>query len=125
MGKRVLIRWLTYIREGSIHTIFGGSHIIGEGRKAMKRYAREAKQQPITNVNHLSEQPPKMFKDEDTQMIFSDEDARWVHHLHIDALVFKVNIDSKSVHRVFVTMAVQSTFSTMILTGRWASSMKR
>ena len=85
-------------REGSIHTIFGGPHIGGTGRYAMKKYVEEAMDKPLTNVSHISEMPPKMFKGEDTQIIFSEEDARWVHHPHSDALVVNIRIGSRSVH---------------------------
>ena len=89
-------------RESSIHTIFGGPHVGGDTRSAMDRYAREARQPPLTNVFRSSERPPKLFKGEDTQFIFSEEDARWVHHPHSDALVVNVRIGSRNVHRVFV-----------------------
>ncbi|KAK1363262.1 hypothetical protein POM88_038823 [Heracleum sosnowskyi] len=91
-----------FVREEIIHTIFGGPHIGGNGRNAMERYVREAQHPPLTNVNHLSERPPKLFKGEDIQIIFSEEDARWVHHPHSDALVVNVRIGSRNVHRVFV-----------------------
>ncbi|KAK1356083.1 hypothetical protein POM88_049339 [Heracleum sosnowskyi] len=91
-----------FVREASIHTIFGGPHIGGNGRNAMDRYVREAQHPPLTNVNHLSERPPKLFKGEDIQIFFSEEDAKWVHHPHSDALVVSVRIGSRNVHRVFV-----------------------
>ncbi|KAL1815684.1 hypothetical protein ACET3Z_018258 [Daucus carota] len=50
----------------------------------------------------VRERPPKLFKGEDTQIIYSEEDARWVHHPHADALVVNVRIGSRNVHRVFV-----------------------
>ncbi|XP_063946129.1 uncharacterized protein LOC135151543 [Daucus carota subsp. sativus] len=89
-------------RAGSIHMIIGGPYIGGESRKAMERYAQEAKSPPLTNVNHLSERPPKMFRGETMNIMFSEEDARWVHHPHSDALVVKVRIGSNNVHRVLV-----------------------
>ncbi|KAK1389694.1 hypothetical protein POM88_017872 [Heracleum sosnowskyi] len=91
-----------FIREESIHTIFGGPHIGGDERNVIERYVREAQHPPLTNVNHLSERPPKLFKGEDIQIIFSEEDARWVHHPHSDALVVNVRIGPMNVHRVFV-----------------------
>ncbi|XP_074357369.1 uncharacterized protein LOC141697053 [Apium graveolens] len=45
-------------RAGSIQIILGGSHIGGDNRKVMDRYAREAKDKPLTNVNHLSQRSP-------------------------------------------------------------------
>ena len=63
------------VREGSNHSIFGGPHVGGESKNAMEKYAREAKERPLTNVNHLSERPPKLFKGENVAIVFSEEDA--------------------------------------------------
>ena len=90
------------VREGSIHSIFGGPHIGGEIKNAMEKYAREAKERPLTNVNHISERPPKIFKGENVAIVFSEEDARWVHHPHNDALVVNVKIGARNIHRVFI-----------------------
>lgn len=43
-----------------------------------------------------------MFKGEDTQINFPEEDVDWIHHPHNDALVVNIKIGSRSVHRVFV-----------------------
>lgn len=74
------IEKVAFIREASIHTIFGGSHAGGSGKNAMERYVREAKQPLLTNVNHLTERPPKMFKREDIHIIIAEADVKWVHH---------------------------------------------
>ena len=67
--------------------IIGGPFVGGQGRSAMKRYVREARGPPLTNVCHLSEMPPKMFKGETMDITFTEGDARAVHHPHSDALV--------------------------------------
>ena len=89
-------------REGSIRTICGGPHIGGESRNAMDRYVKEARQRPLTNVNNLSLRPPKVFKGEAADITFTEEDAKWVHHPHSDALVVNIRIGAMNVHRVFV-----------------------
>lgn len=82
--------------------IIGGQYIGGDSRKTRDRYAREAKSPPLTNVHHLSQRPPKMFKGESRDIMFAEEDAKWVHHPHTDALVVKIKIGSTNVHRVLV-----------------------
>ena len=91
-----------FVREGSIRTICGGPHVGGERWNAMDRYVKEARQKALTNVNNLSLRPPKLFKGEATNITFIEEDAKWVHHPHNDALVVNIRIGSMSVHRVFV-----------------------
>ncbi|XP_074375294.1 uncharacterized protein LOC141717076 [Apium graveolens] len=82
-------------RAGSIHIILGGSHIGGDSRKAMNRYAREAKDKPLTNVNHLSQRPPELFEREADDIVFRENDAKWVHYPHTDALVIKKDWDGE------------------------------
>ncbi|XP_074374652.1 uncharacterized protein LOC141715066 [Apium graveolens] len=61
-------------RENSIRMIMGGPHVGGNSNKAM----------------------------EDEEIIFTREDAKWVHHPHSDALVVKAKIGTTNIHRVFV-----------------------
>ncbi|XP_074337673.1 uncharacterized protein LOC141674871 [Apium graveolens] len=89
-------------RAGSIHIILGGSHIGGDSRKAMDRYAREAKDKPHTNVNHLSQRPPELFEREVDDIVFKENDAKLVHYPHTDALVIKMKIGTVNVHRAMV-----------------------
>ncbi|XP_074328339.1 uncharacterized protein LOC141666244 [Apium graveolens] len=89
-------------RAGSIHIILGGSHIGGDSRKAMDRYAREAKDKPLTNVNHLSQRPPELFEREVDDIVFKENDAKWVHYPHTDALVIKMKIGMVNIHRAMV-----------------------
>ena len=87
-------------RVGSIHMIMGGKHLGGTSKKAMERYAREAKGQALTNVMHLTQRPPKRFKGETYDITFTEEDAQWVYHPHSDSLVIKVGIRARNVNRV-------------------------
>ena len=80
--------------------IMGGQHLGGTSKKAMERYGREAKGQPLTNVLHLIQRPPKRFKGEKDDITFTEKDAQWVHHPHSDSLVIKVRIGTRNVHRV-------------------------
>nr|XP_017221509.1 PREDICTED: uncharacterized protein LOC108198257 [Daucus carota subsp. sativus] len=68
----------------------------------MERYAKEARDYPLTNVNHLSARAPRVFKGETMDITFTEDDARWVHHPHNDALVVAMRIATMNVHRVFV-----------------------
>nr|XP_017225259.1 PREDICTED: uncharacterized protein LOC108201488 [Daucus carota subsp. sativus] len=91
-----------FVREGSIRSIFGGPYIGGGSRKAMERYAKEARDYPLTNVNHLSARAPRVFKGETMDITFTEDDAKWVHHPHNDALVVAMRIAALNIHRVFV-----------------------
>ena len=43
-----------------------------------------------------------MIKGETMDITFTEDDARWVHHPHNDALVVAIRIATLNVHRVFV-----------------------
>ncbi|KAK1399355.1 hypothetical protein POM88_009218 [Heracleum sosnowskyi] len=89
-------------RADNIHVIIGGPHVGGDSKKAMERYAREAKDRPLTNVHRLEQRPPYLFTNERDEIMFSEEDAKWVHHPHADALVARIKIGSTNVYRVLV-----------------------
>uniref|UniRef100_A0A803QDC1 Uncharacterized protein n=1 Tax=Cannabis sativa TaxID=3483 RepID=A0A803QDC1_CANSA len=67
-----------------------------------ERYAKEAKEKLLTNVNNLSERPEKFFKKECNDITFMESDIRLVHHPHANALVIVVNIGGDNVHQILV-----------------------
>ena len=86
----------------------------------MDRYVKEARQRPLTNVNNLSLRPPKVFKGEAVDITFTEEDAKWVHHPHSDALVVNIMIGAMNVHRVFVDNGSSLICCITIPFRRWA-----
>lgn len=58
-------------RASSIRTIIGGPYIGGSSRNARKNYTREARGAPLTKVYNLAERPPKLFKGEAADIIFT------------------------------------------------------
>ncbi|XP_074346949.1 uncharacterized protein LOC141685765 [Apium graveolens] len=64
----------------------------------MDRYGRELKDKPLTNVNHLSQRPPEFFEMEADDIMFRENDAKWVYYPHTDALVKKMKIRTVNVH---------------------------
>lgn len=55
-----------------------------------------------TNINRLEERPPKFFKGENPDIVFTEADSRWIHHPHNDAFIIEMIFGSKNVHRVFI-----------------------
>ena len=79
---------------GEIRIIVRGTSI-GSSSKAKKTYLRE-----VQNVQK-SRWPPRIQKDEPT-IIFTDEDARQLHHPHDDAIVITLTIANYTTRRVLI-----------------------
>ena len=88
--------------QRKVRTIFGGPHVGGNSKRAQDRYAREARQQPLTNVIHLEQRPQKLQRVPDMDITFTEQDAREVHYPHNDALVIKINCGSTQLWRVLI-----------------------
>ncbi|XP_074351814.1 uncharacterized protein LOC141690961 [Apium graveolens] len=71
-------------------------------QKAMDRDSMEAKDKPLINVNHLSLRPLELFENEADEVVFKENDAKWVHYPHSDALVIKIKIGRVNVHQALV-----------------------
>ena len=62
--------------------------------KTKKTYLRE-----VQNVQ-ISKRLPRMIKDDEPAVIFTDEDARRLHHPHDDAIVITLTIANYTTRRV-------------------------
>ncbi|XP_074351820.1 uncharacterized protein LOC141690967 [Apium graveolens] len=102
-------------QANNIYIILGGSHIDRDSQKAMDMYAREVKDNPLINVNHLSLRPPGLFKREVDDIVFRETDVKWVHYPHTDALVIKMEIGMTNIHRVLVDIGSSAN----VLTYSW------
>ena len=76
--------------------IVGGTMTTGSSRKARKTYLRM-----VQNVQ-LMGSVPKIVWRESPIIGFSEEDARCLHHLHNDALVFSIRVGDYNVYWVLV-----------------------
>ena len=76
--------------------IVGGTMTTGSSRKARKTYLRI-----VQNVQ-LMGSVPKIVWRESPIIGFSEEDARCLHHLHNDALVFSIRVGDYNVYWVLV-----------------------
>ncbi|XP_024018371.1 uncharacterized protein LOC112090692 [Morus notabilis] len=61
---------------GVIRTIFGGPYLGGTSRRAHKEYAREAKEKFSQRIMNVSGREAKAARYEDTEITFSEADAR-------------------------------------------------
>ena len=88
--------------EELMHPLFEEIKIIVEGTsigispKAKKTYLRE-----VQNVK-ISRRPPKVTREDEPAIIFKNEDARWLHHPHDDAIVIILTIANYTTRRVLI-----------------------
>ena len=76
--------------------IVEGTAVTGSSKKARKTYLRM-----VQNVQ-LTGSVPKIARRESPIIGFLEEDARRLHHPHIDALVVSIRIEDYNMHRVLV-----------------------
>ena len=91
---------LEKIRE--VLTIIGRSHLVGQSCSARDKYAKDAKTTPMTQVYKTEERPTKYARRELEDIVFTEGDARWVHHPHANAFVITTWISNRIVHRLMV-----------------------
>ena len=70
-------------RIKEVLTIFGGPHVVGESRNALDRYAKEARNAPLTHVHRIDERPMKNAWRKFEDFVFIEADVRWVYHPHV------------------------------------------
>ena len=70
--------------------------IVESSRKVRRTYLRMVQNVQLTN------RPPKFTRMDDPVISFIEEDARWVHHPHDDALVINLTIVNYNTWRVLV-----------------------
>ena len=80
---------------GEIKIIVGGLSTESLS-KAKKTYLRV-----VQNVQS-SRRPLRMVKEDKPTIIFKDEDARWLHHPHDDAIVITLAITNYTTRRVLI-----------------------
>ena len=80
---------------GEVRIIKGGTST-GSSSKAKKTYLRE-----VQNVQ-ISGRPPRMIREVELTIIFTDKDARRLHHPHDDAIVITLAIANYTTRRVLI-----------------------
>ena len=80
---------------GEIRIIIGGTSIRNSS-KAKKTYLRE-----VQNVQ-ISGQPLRMIKEVEPAIIFTNENARQLHHPHDDTIVITLTITNYTTRRVLI-----------------------
>ena len=80
---------------GEIRIIVGGMST-GSSSKAKKTYLRE-----VQNVQ-ISGRPPRMIREDEPAIIFTNEDARRLHHPHDDAIIITLVIGNYTTRRVLI-----------------------
>ena len=79
-------------------TIIGGTYLAGESCNARDQYVKDAKTLPLVRGQKTEELPTKQVQQELEDIVFTEADARWVHHPHADALVVIARISNNNVH---------------------------
>ena len=74
----------------------GGSH------SARDKYAKEARNPLQAHVHRVDKHPTMSTWWEPEDIVLTKADAKWVHHLHIDALFITVRMTNNNVQRMLV-----------------------
>lgn len=82
----------------------------------MEMYVHEAKGLSLKNVYHLQDRPPlRISREKNADIMFTEEDAKWVHHPHSDALVVKIKIGTNKIYRVLVDNGSVANMSSLLV----------
>ena len=82
--------------------IFRGPCEAGSSHHARDRYAKEVRRPPQALVHKTEVPPTRGIMREPTYIVFMEEDAKWVHHRHIDTLIITIKIANNIIHRMLV-----------------------
>ena len=87
---------------GTLLTICGGPHLVGDSGKARERYARTLCHDQDIEMISVEDRAPKKARTEDELITFSEDDAQHVRFPHSDSLVMDVQIANMMVKMVLV-----------------------
>ena len=76
--------------------ILVGGMSIGSSSRSRRTYLRE-----VQNVQ-IFERLPRMIRDDELTIVFTDEDARRLHHPHDDAIVITLTIANFTTRRMLI-----------------------
>ena len=83
-------------------TIFGRPYEARSSHHAYDRYAKEARCSPQALVHKIEVHPTRGITREPLYIVFTEVDAKWVHHPHFHALVITVKMANNIVYRMLV-----------------------
>ena len=73
-------------------TIIRGPHRAGDSRSACDRYAKEARNPVQALVHKADKHPTRNTEQGPKDIVFTEANAKWVHHPHTNALVITVRM---------------------------------
>lgn len=59
--------------------------------------------------------PLRISREKNADIMFTEEDAKWVHHPHSDALVVKIKIGTNKIYRVLVDNGSVANMSSLLV----------
>ena len=85
-----------------VEMIFGGPCKVRDSQCTRDRYSQKVKKPHQTVIHITSSKPPKDYTPQLDDIVFTHDDASWVHHPHEDALVITTEVANSLVHRLLV-----------------------
>ena len=74
----------------------------GKIRNAQDQYEKDAKTIPLVQVKKTKKRSAKQTLRELEDIVFTEANAKWVRHPHVEALVTTTQIANNNVHRLMV-----------------------